>query len=704
VAPLSNQQYEFGPFRLDSAARLVFRNEDPVALAPKTFDLLALLAGNPGRAMSRTEIMAILWPDTAVEEGNLSFQISTLRKALGPEGSKWVETVPRHGYRFRTLEAVEPSLAVAPARQGSQLRMWIAAAAALLAVVTFGSLLVQRREPVESAASVPLTTYPGSEIAPSFSPDGKSVAFMWDNGPGGSWDIYVKLPDVQAPLRFTSAPQDEISPAWSPDGRTIAFMRILSPASAQYIVKPYPDGAERTLMTVEPCAPDLQLRVLAWHPGGNHLIITKRQNERSCGLAALSIATGAATSLTEPPMGQTDSGPAVSPDGSKLAFIRGAGYPGLSLYVTRLSQDLKTTGSAWKVTSETARMEWGLTWMPDSQELVYTRGNSVADFALFRVAASGGGKPRPVSGTGPMSFWPAVSAQGSLAFTLGHPGKAVWRAEMPRDAGGTPVSSPLLSEVAPSSQMQQYGTYSPDGERIVFESERSGQREIWTVGISGSPLQQLTNLAAIAQGPAWSPDGSRVAFAAAPQKQRDIYVVNSGGGETRPLTEDPSDDAAPSWSQDGRWIYFHSNRSGTQEVWRMAAEGGVATQITRAGGMNPQESPQGFVYYRKRESLWRLPVSGGGPESLVLEGLAHMSNPVLMQDGVFFVAAKPAAATNGQIDSKICFYDFTTGHTRDIAAIPGPLGWGFSVSSDRRNFLVTRTHTATSDLRFISHF
>src|SRR4051812_1869201 len=104
-----NQPYEFGPFQLDRSARLLFRNGAAVALAPKTFDLLALLASNPGRAMSKTEMIASLWPDAAVEEGNLSFQISTLRKALGPEGSTWVETVPRYGYRFRAPAAIDPS-------------------------------------------------------------------------------------------------------------------------------------------------------------------------------------------------------------------------------------------------------------------------------------------------------------------------------------------------------------------------------------------------------------------------------------------------------------------------------------------------------------------------------------------------------------------------------------------------------------------
>jgi DNA-binding winged helix-turn-helix (wHTH) protein len=77
MAILPNQQHEFGPFRLDRTARMLFRNGDAVALAPKTFDLLALFASNPGRALSKTEMIATLWPNTVVEEGNLSFQIST---------------------------------------------------------------------------------------------------------------------------------------------------------------------------------------------------------------------------------------------------------------------------------------------------------------------------------------------------------------------------------------------------------------------------------------------------------------------------------------------------------------------------------------------------------------------------------------------------------------------------------------------------
>ena len=114
---------------------------------------------------------------------------------------------------------------------------------------------------------------------------------MWDNGEDRKWDIYVKLQGVEAPRRFTSSPESNVSPAWSPDGRTIAFVRRLPPASVQYIVKPYPDGQERILMTVANCAPLVWVRLISWHPSGKHLIVPEPEDERSCGLAGSCIGT-----------------------------------------------------------------------------------------------------------------------------------------------------------------------------------------------------------------------------------------------------------------------------------------------------------------------------------------------------------------------------------------------------------------------------
>src|SRR5262245_54290707 len=91
--------YEFGTYRFDVGRRLFMREGHNVPMAPKTFELLLLLVQQPGRAFSKHELMTALWPDTFVEEANLSFQISVLRKALG-EDAGLIETVPKYGYRF----------------------------------------------------------------------------------------------------------------------------------------------------------------------------------------------------------------------------------------------------------------------------------------------------------------------------------------------------------------------------------------------------------------------------------------------------------------------------------------------------------------------------------------------------------------------------------------------------------------------------
>jgi DNA-binding winged helix-turn-helix (wHTH) protein len=96
----ANGLYEFGSFRLDTAKRLLSRAGESVTLAPKTFDLLLVLVEGEGRVITKRELMNSLWVDTFVEEASLSYQIATLRKALGAEGDAWIETVPKHGYRF----------------------------------------------------------------------------------------------------------------------------------------------------------------------------------------------------------------------------------------------------------------------------------------------------------------------------------------------------------------------------------------------------------------------------------------------------------------------------------------------------------------------------------------------------------------------------------------------------------------------------
>src|SRR5262249_7988423 len=110
--------YDFGPFRLDAAEHLLLRDGESVPLTPKAFDLLLALVEGHGHLLEKEELLKKVWPDTFVEEANLASNISHLRRAMGDgeNGQRYIETVPKRGYRFVagveevTEEQVEPTI------------------------------------------------------------------------------------------------------------------------------------------------------------------------------------------------------------------------------------------------------------------------------------------------------------------------------------------------------------------------------------------------------------------------------------------------------------------------------------------------------------------------------------------------------------------------------------------------------------------
>jgi DNA-binding winged helix-turn-helix (wHTH) protein len=146
------QLLEFGPFRVDPGQRLLLRDQQPISLSPKTFDLLLVLVQHSGQVMLKDELMQALWPDTFVEESNLGQHIFQLRRALADksqDSSQYIVTVPGRGYRFvlpvsvtgqedKNLAVENEEILVAsrslatvtlePAKK-SDLRRWVAVAA-----------------------------------------------------------------------------------------------------------------------------------------------------------------------------------------------------------------------------------------------------------------------------------------------------------------------------------------------------------------------------------------------------------------------------------------------------------------------------------------------------------------------------------------------------------------------------------------------
>ncbi len=166
----------FGPFVLDRDRRLLARDGRAVSVTPKAFDLLVILVARGGAAVSKDELMSTLWPDTAVEESNLAFQVSTLRKALGSEGARYIATLPGRGYQFvaplqriasvATEAIVEDEERTTITVTESRRSGWIWAAA--LALVVLGAVIaaiVLRRDAPAAPAIRSLAVLPFKPLA-----------------------------------------------------------------------------------------------------------------------------------------------------------------------------------------------------------------------------------------------------------------------------------------------------------------------------------------------------------------------------------------------------------------------------------------------------------------------------------------------------------------------------------------------------------
>jgi DNA-binding winged helix-turn-helix (wHTH) protein len=302
LLPAATSIHEFGSFRLDSAERLLVRAGQPVSLTPKTFDLLVYLVDRAGRLVTKHELMRALWPDSFVEESNLTFTVSVLRKALGDghEGEPYIQTVPTKGYRFTAKVRVIPpadQVGAAPPEQrqsGRRPMRWPArgrtkwfvaiAGASVLALSFYVVFRTSTSRPPPIA--VPLTAHDGFALSPSISPDGSKVAFSWTKGgPGSSRFIYVKPVGPGEAQPVTRNPGSDFAPAWSPDGRRLAFIRFtVSSVTEDLLVVPAQGGEERRLATMTlPDSPPWAARDIAWTPDGKWIAIGGQPTQDESG-------------------------------------------------------------------------------------------------------------------------------------------------------------------------------------------------------------------------------------------------------------------------------------------------------------------------------------------------------------------------------------------------------------------------------------
>jgi WD40 repeat protein len=335
-------------------------------------------------------------------------------------------------------------------------------------------------------------------------------------------------------------------------------------------------------------------------------------------------------------------------------------------------------------------VSWAVAWTRDGRALIYDSGRY-----LWRVAVARDSAPERLELAGYGALSPALSGQRDrLAFVS-------QRNTITQHALDTTYTSP---PVLASPYWDVDVQFSPDGQRLVFASQRSGEgMEIWSARADGTGARQLTRGPGTWQGsPSFSPDGRQVAFDSLHEDgTASIFVVDADGGVPRQLTSDTGDENKPVWSPDGHWIYYTSDQKAGRNVWRIPAAGGRAEQVTTGGSTyTVRVSPDGreLLYSPPGEfgntPLLATPVSGGAPRRL----LPCVRQFATSNVGVYYIECGPGPDRNVHAVAAATMRDSVIGRTRDT-----PYGQDLAVSPDGKTVLVERGEW-TRDLMLIDNF
>jgi Tol biopolymer transport system component/tRNA A-37 threonylcarbamoyl transferase component Bud32 len=590
--------------------------------------------------------------------------------------------------RYRTMNDVKTALEgiEAPKRRT---RGWAAGAVAILLAT---GLLAWREWPVarhaEPLKAAALTTYPGVLGYPSLSPDGNHVVFMWNGPKQDNRDIYVrKIGGDGTPLRLTTDPRNDFNPVWSPDGRWIAFLRESSPGHSQLRLLPPAGGPEREVTEIR-YSRLTSPPYVAWCPGGECLVVTDSSGEGGPdGLFEVSLKTGEKGQLTNPQVPTySDVHPAVSPDGRTLVFRRHRGVGAGELYWLPL-----VTRSEPQLLVPPGLDAHFPAWTPNGREIVFS-----ADGGLWRTAVPGKTAPSRLPFVGEEGLMPVISRPQPgrlprLVYVRSIEDSNIWRIDT-LGPGLPALSAPALA--ISSTRLDYNPHFSPDGGRVAFDSNRSGNVEIWLADSDGSNEVQLTSLRSSSGFANWSPDGRLIAFHSNAGGEWRAYLIPAAGG--KPSIFAPN--GWPSFSRDGKWIYFSTSRTSRGEIWKIMTTGGDAVQLTRNGGLAALESSDGkYVYYRQSPNgpgpLWRIPVAGGEPVK-VLDGMFDF---YVLEQGIYYIDQQTEEA-------KLKYLSFANGNSTLVAHSLGKVRRGLTATADGRTILFARADSSADDLMLVENF
>lgn len=663
--------YRFGPFYLDTSERVLRKGDDPVPLTPKAFDILLMLVKDHGRLVGKGQMMDAVWPDTFVEEKTLTQNIFTLRKVLGSDetGGQYIETVPKHGYRFRAeVEAVsrhDYNAGGGKSAAGNPAAGEVSAAG--FGVAPVGRPAVEHAGPGARSREVNLQP-PAEQAAHAHerravvAPAGRTAkrgllifaaaAAVAALAAGWFYFREGRLAD-RAFGKITVARLTDgaavAALALSPDGRYVAyaatrgdtqslFVRQVETNAAAEIVQPAPvgyrgitfsrDGAWVYYVTVErnsyvgtlyrvPLLGGTPQKVLdesvgsrvEFSPDGRQVAFVHWADRTHTTLTVANVdGTGERQLATlDYEGGFSVDGPAWSPDG-KIILAPTQSYNGGRTYADVVAVNVED-GS--KRTLLGGRWNWigQLTWLADGSGVVMTAWDSNSEVMSDQIwlMTYPDGETRRITNDVNGYLGVGVSADGGLiAASESVPAKNFWVSP-----GGDWTQARKITNGSGELYSDRLGlAWTPDG-RIVYSTRRGGNPDIWLMEADGTRQKQLTYDNGADTQPAVSPDGRYVVFASSRSGRNQLWRVDADGSQPLLLAETEGV-RSPSVSPDGRWVVYEGDGGGAPHLWRVPLSGGGPVQLMQEAALLPAVSPDGKLI------ACLMPNEAPGPARLTL--------------------------------------------------------------------------------------
>jgi Tol biopolymer transport system component/DNA-binding winged helix-turn-helix (wHTH) protein len=638
--------YEFGPFRFIPAQRLLLRDGKPVSLTLKAFNLLHVLIQNRGHIVGKDELMKEVWPDQIVEESNLTQHISLIRKTLGenPKEARYIETVQRYGYRFiapvkeqqdeydvQTMLPDGPEedradthseipaddkqpLASRTHQVGRPNKLFVLTALTLvgigLGLVAFGLFKrLSNRGNVRKLALAKLTNA-GNVRNAIISPDGKYIVYLVEDV--GRYSIWARHVDTTSGVQITSPVETQLlGLTFSRDGKFIYYLQSTNISNTLRQV-PMLGGASRELLH------DVDSPVTV-SPDDMRIAFTRRLHER--GATALVVANADGTDeqqfvTRKPPDFFVNHGLAWSPDGKLIACVVGSQGNILAKIVGVRVAD----GTEEVISSQSMIGIDDVEWVPDGSGLIvtttYQQTGNIPPKQIWRFSYPGGQATRI---TNDLSDYYGVSLAKDSSSIVSVERNLIGNITVVDDSGG----APQVQQVNVGSYYGFYGLAWAAGDRIVYVSSKSGNSEIWGVGVDGSNPIQLTSNVEGNIFPAVSPDGRTIVFVSL-RDGGHIWRMDGDGTQQYQLTHGITE-MQPQISPDGRFVVYIGSYDGQRRMWKIPIEGGAPTSLTESRTLMPAISPDGrqvacYYFVDKPKSQWRIalvPFDGGPPVKLL---------------------------------------------------------------------------------------